>query len=347
MDGYAIRVDGPAVETLFRERTGAVGAGSGIPAPIEPGEAVRVMTGAPIPEGADAIVPVEHARVTAGGVLLEIPKMGAHLRGQGEIFRRGDVLLPAGSRLSAEAILLCGTVGAGSIPVWRLPRCSVAATGEEIVSVGAVPSPGQIRNGNGPAIAAALASRGIQADELGPVPDRRDELERFFSEQASELILTTGGVSAGDFDLTAGAARASGFEILFHGVAVKPGKPVAFGTKNGALWFGLPGNPVSAMTSFEVFVTAALDQMDGRAPRAAVQAELTARVRHRLGREAYIDARLFARENRLLAEPLPTRGSHDILCQARRNALIIIPADDEDHREGDLLACLPLREFGF
>ncbi len=348
MDGYAIRTGtGLPGPNRFRERAGAVAAGAAVPPPLGDGEAVRVMTGAPIPEGTGAIVPVEDARVDSDGVTLTTPKPGAHIRSRGEVFRKGDLLLSAGTRLSPEAVLLCATVGFASVPVWRLPRCVAAATGEEIVPAGSTPRIGQIRNGNTPALVAALSLRGIRSSEFQAVSDRSTDLEAFFSEggDSVDIILTTGGVSAGDFDLTAKAAEAAGFEILFHGVSIKPGKPIAFGRRGRTIWFGLPGNPVSAMTSFEVFVAAALDRLDGRPARTPVLAKLTAPVRHRPGLVAYRDGLLSWEGNGLLVEPLKTRGSHDILCQARRNALVIIPSEDGDHREGDLLACLPLREI--
>jgi molybdopterin molybdotransferase len=345
MDGYAVA--GTVAAAFYRERPGVVAAGDRIPQPLSSGEAVRVMTGAPLPGGTEAVVPVEEASRSTDGVSLTAPRPGAHIRRLGEVFRKGHSLLPAGTRLSPETILLCATVGTGLVPVWRLPRCAVAATGAELVAVVDVPEGGQIRNGNTPALIGAFALRGIRASEFPPVPDRRSDLEEFFSSSISpfDLVVTTGGVSAGDFDETAKAAEAAGFEIVFHVVAIKPGKPIAFGRRGRTLWFGLPGNPVSAITTFEVFVAAALDRMDGRPVRTPVQAELTGPLRHRPGREAYLDARLFADGNRLLAEPLATRGSHDILCQARRNALLIVPAEAGDFRAGELLDCLPLRDF--
>ncbi len=352
MDGYAVPAGAESTsraseDTRYRERPGVVAAGDSPGAPLAPGEAVRVMTGAPIPEGTTAIVPVEEATPGEGCVLLKAAKPGAHIRRRGEVFRGGDRLLSPGTRLSPEALLLCATVGAATVPVWRQPRCGIAVTGAEIVGVGERPARGQIRNGNGPALAGAFALRGISAREFPPLPDRRPELEAFFSTsiRGLDLVLTTGGVSAGDFDETVAAAEAAGFDILFHLVAMKPGKPVAFGRRGGALWFGLPGNPVSAMTTFEVFVEAALDHIDGRPIRTPVRARLTAPIRHRPGRETYADARLFSDGNGLLAEPLATRGSHDIRCQAGRNALLIVPADADSPREGDALDCLPLRDF--
>ena len=353
MDGYAVGPadagEAPGTEgpLRYRERTGVVAAGDAPGPGVAPGEAVRVMTGAPIPPGTVAIVPVENASAAGGRVALERPKPGAHIRRRGEVFRRGEALLAPGTRLSPEAILLCATVGTAEAPVWRLPKCCVAPTGAEIVPVSERPAHGRIRNGNGPALAAALALRGIAAREFPALPDERPALEEFFTAAISgfDLVVTTGGVSAGDFDETARAAQAAGFEILFQLVAIKPGKPVAFGRKGKTLWFGLPGNPVSAMTTFEVFVEAALDRIDGRPVRTPRTAKLAGPVRHRPGRESYVDARLFFDGNALFVEPLASRGSHDIRRQADRNALLIVPAEAQSPREGDEVACLPLRDF--
>jgi molybdopterin molybdotransferase len=270
------------------------------------------------------------------------------LRRRGEVFRRGEPLLAASSRLTPGAILLAATVGAEPLPVFRRPRCSVAATGSEIVPAAAVPGPGQIRNGNGPALLAALARRGIDAEELAPVPDRREDLAAFFAGLGSgrELLVTTGGVSAGDFDHTSKSAEESGFEILFHGVAVKPGKPVAFGKRGGVFWLGLPGNPVSALVTFEVFGGEVIARMEGRLQGGArVQARLRSGTVERGSREAFRDCALSLQEGILLAEPIASRGSHDILAQARRNALMHLAAGGGRWEEGTLVECVSLGTF--
>jgi molybdopterin molybdotransferase len=344
MDGYAVRLD----DSQRRERSGSVGAGGKVPSPIVPGEAVRVMTGAPIPEGTQAIVPVEDAESRHGEVAVRrVPSLGAHVRRKGEVFRKGDRILDRGDRLTAERILLCATVGQDPVEVARRPRVVIAPTGTEIVDPKATPHGAQIRNGNGPALAAALARRGIAGSERPAVPDDFDALLRLFDEAGAEadLLLTTGGVSAGDYDRTIEAATRSGFEVLFHRVAIKPGKPIAFGRKKSCLWFGLPGNPVSALTMFHVFVEAGLDRFEGVVRDRFLFARLSRTVNAKAGRETCRDARLSSKDGGVAVEPIETRGSHDILAQGKRNALLFLPAEGGSWNEGDLVRCLPLSEF--
>lgn len=343
MDGYAVRFAGGG-EATYRVRPGVCAAGDALPDPLRAGEALRIMTGALVPEGTDAVVPVEEAKQEEGGLRPNKPPgPGAHLRRRGEVFRKGDRVLEAGIRLSPEAILLAATIGAEPVPVFRRPRCAVAGTGSELVAAGTTPGPGQIRNGNGPALAAALSRRGIEAHELPAVEDRRPALEAFFGALGEEwdLVVTTGGVSAGDFDLTPDAAAAAGFEILFHGVAVKPGKPIAFGKRGCRYWLGLPGNPVSALTMFEIFGGEALDRMAGlERGRRPVTARLRSEISERGRREVFRDCLLTDEGGQLFAEALASLGSHDVRTQARRNGLLKVPAGGGRWPAGALLECV-------
>ena len=338
MDGYAVR--GAATEA--RERPGTTGAGGALPAPLREGEAARVMTGAPIPEGAEAVVPIEDVERRGETLSFRMaPAPGAHVRRRGEIFRAGARVLCAGDRLSPERILLCATVGAVRVAVAPRARVARAATGDEIVDPSTRPAAAQIRNGNGPAIAAALALRGIHAAARPAVPDRLDALKGFFGESKDvDLLVTTGGVSVGDYDHAVEAATSAGFELVFHGVAVKPGKPVAFARRARTFWFGLPGNPVSALTMFHLFVDAALDRFEGVRRDRFVEARLAGSLRAKPGRETYRDARLFVQEGQLRVEAIVSRGSHDIIAQAARNALVVLPADGGAWNDGDRVRCL-------
>jgi len=341
MDGYAIRLG----EANRREREGVVGAGNAIPEPLRKGEAVRVMTGAPLPAGTEAVVPVEDVERREGAIHpASEPRAGAHVRRRGEVFRTDASLLSAGERLTPARILLCATAGADPVSAIRLPRVVLAATGNELVEASRAPHAAEIRNGNGPAISAALAARGIVAATGPALADDEASLRAFFDDAGSraDLLLTTGGVSVGDYDRTVSAAKGAGFEIIFHGVSIKPGKPVAFGRRDGCFWFGLPGNPVSALTTFHVFVEAALDAFEGARRDRFVLARLAGPITVRPGRETYRDARLFRRGAELIVEILATRGSHDILAQSGRNALAAFPAEGGSWKEGDVTRCLPL-----
>ena len=289
-------------------------------APLRVGEAVRVMTGAPLPAGTEAIVPVEDVeRRGETSVFRKAPPPGAHLRRRAEIFRAGERVLRAGDRLSLERIL-GATVGAVRVAVTPLPRCvALAATGDEIVDPSTIPVGAQIRNGNGPAIAAALARRGIRAAARAAIPDRLDALKPFFGEESAnfDLLVTTGGVSVGDYDRAVEAATGAGFEIVFHGVAVKPGKPVASPGGNapsGSGCLGIPSRPSRHFTSSS---TPRLDRLRGSA--ASGSSRLVSSGKSGQSPAARrIGTRLFVEDGQLRVEPIVSRGSHDILAQAAR-----------------------------
>lgn len=342
MDGYAGRdFSGEAL----RVRGGTLGAGSPPARPLRPGEAVRLMTGAVVPAGADAVLPLEEAIVEGSRLCYRgRPPAGGHVRRRGEVYRRGEILLPAGTTLTPEAIALCAAAGADPVFVRRLPRCRLAVTGDEMVDPGSRPPPGMIRNSNGVALIAALERRGVAGTRAAAIPDHPGRLSKFFAAaRGADLVVTTGGVSVGDFDHTIASARRAGYRVLFHGVAIKPGKPVAFGRAGRSFWFGLPGNPVSALTTFELFVAAALDRFAGRRPSPTVQARLSEPLTATGKRACYLDAEIEAEGLDRRARPIPSRGSHDLKAAARRNGLILLPAGGGSWPSG---AIVPVKELG-
>jgi len=348
MDGYAIRAaDLGASGGSFAERARAAAAGDAPGAPLSPGEAVRVMTGAPLPDGADTIVPVEESRAENGRVAFRAaPSRGDHVRRRGESVTAGTELLPAGRRLDAPGVALAALAGAEPVFVHRRPRVAVAVTGSELVPAGRHPGPGQLRDSNGPMLLALCRARGVSAAARLPVADDEESVHALFAKAGGDedVLVTSGGVSAGDFDLLPPAAARAGFEILFHGVAMRPGKPVVFARRGGTLWFGLPGNPVSSAVCFRLFVRRALDALEGDAspgPR-LLPARLGRPVSVRGKRETYRDAVLdrSGPETRILA--LDGRGSHDLGAHARADALLRIPAGAERLDEGDAVSYLPL-----
>jgi molybdopterin molybdotransferase len=241
---------------------------------------------------------------------------------------------------------LAALAGAEPLPVRRRPRVSIAVTGDELVPASAIPGQAQLRDSNGPMLAALCRARGWPAATLPAVPDDEDAVRRLFGEagRAEDVLVTSGGVSAGDLDLLPEHAERAGFELLFHGVAVRPGKPIAFGRRGATLWFGLPGNPVSTSVCFHVFVRAALDSLEGADPAGPdfVQALLTRDIRLRGKRETYRDARLEVVEGENRVAPLDSRGSHDLAAHARSNVLIQVPAGTERLAAGSLVDCLRL-----
>ena len=340
MDGWAVRAaDVASAPALLRVAGGTVGAGGSGP-PLAPGTALKVMTGAPMPEGSDAVVPVEEAEDRGAEVrLLASPKAGAHVRRRGEVIARGEALLEPGRRLSPADLVLLASAGRGAARVARRAKAAVLVTGDEIVPPSSRPGPAQIRNTNGPLLVAALGRLGAEVEDLGTSRDDRAALSaalRSVLERDVDLLLTTGGVSAGDFDLVPAVLEALGVEARFHKVAIKPAKPVFFGTRGRTLVFGLPGNPVSAAVAFDLLVRPALRKASGLSPAlpAPDEARLTAPVANKGARLAFHPARLARTEGRLLAEPIRSKGSHDVLAHARANGLLVLPPDSA-HAAGD------------
>ncbi|HSE65166.1 MAG TPA: gephyrin-like molybdotransferase Glp [Thermoanaerobaculia bacterium] len=346
MDGYAVRADEVRGEGALRERPGLVAAGDPPPTPLSPGEAVRLMTGAPLPAGADAVVPVELSRREGGRVVFErIPEAGAHLRRRGESVARGTVLLRAGDRLGARAVALAALAGKDPVAVRRRPRVAVAATGNELVSADGRPAAGKMRDSNGPMLEALCGARGWPVVRLERVADEPAAVARLFDGfDDADVLVTSGGVSAGDLDLLPAAAQTMGWEILFHRVAVRPGKPIAFARRGGRFWFGLPGNPVSASVTFHLFVRRALDRMEGVDPPGApaVAARLVSALGPPGPRETYQDAVLSEKDGLRRVEALETAGSHDIAAHARANALILLPAGAGPLERESVVTCVLL-----
>jgi len=350
MDGYAVRVsDLMDPGRSIPERSRIVAAGDSPPSALERDEVVRVMTGAPIPEGTEAIVPVERARRDGPRVVFEgQAEVGAHIRRRGESVAVGTVLLAAGRRLGPADIALAALAGADPVSVFRRPRMTIAVTGNELVEASGRPGAGQLRDSNGPMLAALCRARGWEAALAGRFADRAEDLERLFTTAGGneDVLITSGGVSAGDLDLLPEIATRCGFEILLHGVSVRPGKPIAVGRREETLWFGLPGNPVSSAVTFHLFVRFGLDRLEGNAhPGVPV---LTARLVRNLPptgpRETYRDALLTCVAGELAVEPLATRGSHDIASHARSNALIRQRAGGGPLSAGALAECVVIGE---
>ena len=348
MDGYAFRLsDLDAAGGSLAERSAVAAAGDSPGLPVASGEAVRIMTGAPLPDGADTVVPVEESRSESGRVSFRIaPKARDHVRRRGESIQAGTGLLPFGRRLDPAGIALAALAGAEPVFVHRRPRVRVAVTGNELVAPERRPEAGQLRDSNGPMLLALCRARGIAATARLPVSDREDAVRALFAKAGEEedVLVTSGGVSAGDFDLLPEAATRAGFEMLFHGVAMRPGKPVAFARRGETLWFGLPGNPVSSSVCFRLFVRRALDALEGDAAPGPTlfPARLARSVPLRGRRETYRDASLdrSGPETRIL--PIEGRGSHDLAAHARADALVRFPADAERLEEGDAVSYLPL-----
>jgi molybdopterin molybdotransferase len=260
------------------------------------------------------------------------------------------VVLRIGTRLDAAAVAVAATVGKTRLLVGRRPTVSVAATGDELVHPSRTPGPGQIRNSNGFSLAAQCRAVGIDARYLGVAEDSEASLRAFIQRGLeTDVLLLSGGVSMGRYDLVEKVLSELGVEILIDAVALKPGKPLVFGVgEDGKLIFGLPGNPVSTMVTFELFVRTALARLEGASHpvREILQARLLAGLTNRGPRRAYLPGWLRAGDDGdLVAEPIPTKGSADIVAFSKANALLIVPEDQDRLESGDPVSVYPLDSF--
>lgn len=345
MDGFAVRAaDLPG--TLAVVATIAAGQPPGA-VDIGPGQAARIMTGAPVPPGADAVVMKEDADDRGDAVHIAGPaRPGQHIRRAGEDVAVGDVALAAGLRLGPGEIGLLAALGCTEVPVGRRPRVGILSTGDELVDVDVEPGPGQIVNSNAYALAAQVREAGGEPVALGIAPDDagaiRDHLARGL---ALDVLCTSGGVSVGDYDLVKPCLEQLGVSLTFWKVAMKPGKPLAFGVApTGTLVFGLPGNPVSSMVVFELFVRPTLLYMQGSASpeRRRAPVTVTADYAKKPGRAHYVRAALRDRDGELAATPNPRQGSGMLRSMVGVDALLELDADRGDVRAGDRVPALLL-----
>ena len=351
MDGYAVHAGDATHAPVVLEVTGQVRAGQLPDRPLEPGKAVQIMTGAPVPAGADAVQPVEKTRALDGGARVEIlspVEPGAHIARQGTEVRAGDLVLERGRTLDPASLAVLASVGKGRLQVGRRPTVSVIVTGDELVDVWERPTGGRIRNSNGPALVAQARWAGAEVRDLGVVPDDAlriaDAVRAAF---ASDVVVLSGGVSEGAYDLVEPVLERFDVGLLFTKVAIKPGAPLVFGRRGDTLVFGLPGNPVSSQVTFDLFVRAALLRLQGASvvQRPRVEVELAEGVKNRSGREAYLPVRVRGENGRLLARPVPSQGSGDLVAHARANALVIVPAERTAAEPGERAAAILLGNF--
>jgi molybdopterin molybdotransferase len=346
MDGYAVRAadlpEGHATLTITEEIT----AGRTPQKSVSPGQAARIMTGAPLPDGADVVVAVERTRLLDDGrVQVEdrAPKRGQNIMGRGREMRAGEPLLTAGAVLRPQEFGVLATVGRTRVRVYPAPGVAVLSTGDEVVEASEEPGPGQIRNSNGPMLQAQVIRAGGVPRYLGIARDRLDSLRPLGGEGLrSDVLVLSGGVSAGKLDLVPGVLQELGVQAHFHKVEMKPGKPVFFGTCGATLVFGLPGNPVSALVCFELFIRPALRRLGGHAdagPR-TVPAVLAEDFAYRTDRPTYHPALLEAGETGWRVRTVPWFGSPDLRGVTRGNAFVVLPVGDHQHRAGQVLPVL-------
>jgi molybdopterin molybdotransferase len=350
VDGYAVRsVDAVEAGRIFRVVDEAP-AGRPATKSVGEGEAVKIFTGGVIPEGADAVVMVEN---TSGwGEQFELKKAVLpwnNLRKSGEDVRRGEVILRAGTEIGAPEIALAATQGYGELPVHRRPKIVVLSTGTELVEPGVRElEPGEIFDSNSFALLAQALDAGADARRLYTTSDDAQALRAAVEEafSSADVVVTSGGVSVGEKDLVKGALLDIGVEQIFWGINLKPGKPVFFGRREDARFFGLPGNPVSAMVCFELFVRPALMKMMGREDRRRPRIEVYFEedVGNKFGRMHAMRVRVFRTKRGWRAESVGAQGSGLVSSLTKADALALIGPESEGVRAGEPVEAIVLRE---
>jgi molybdopterin molybdotransferase len=347
MDGYALRAADAARPLRV---AGEIAAGD---APwtrtLPPGEAARIFTGAPLPTGADCVVMQEHCEREGSTVRVQQPpKAGQHIRRRGEELTAGAEALAPGRLMDASDLALAAACGVSSVRAHRRPRIALLCTGSELVALGEEPGPGQIVETNGLTLSVLARDAGADVLRLGVAPDAVDRIADRLRDAPVDILLTTGGASVGDHDHAQAALERLGGALIFHTVAIRPGKPVLFGTASGArLVFGLPGNPAAATLGFELFVRLAIRLLSGDPKPARPRAR--ARVRGTLSRVKGLTyfprGSLAAEGSQLVFSPGGQQSSMQIASWSGANAVAVVPPGEgriEDGAEVDVLVVGPL-----
>lgn len=355
-DGYAVRAADLAtlpatLEVVAEIKAGASAADAAVQ--LKAGQAAAIMTGAPAPDGADAVVMVEFT--SRDGVTVTVSRgveAGANIVPTGSEAKRGDRLLSNGVRIDHAAIGIAAAAGRESLLVYDKPHVAVLATGDEIVDVGTLPGPTQIRNSNSYSLAAQIQSAGADAVLLPVAPDEPGRLRELVRQGlTADLLLLSGGVSMGKYDLVEQILEELRAQFFFTGAQIQPGKPIVFGrvqrvdteTASQPKYFlGLPGNPVSTMVTFELFARPLIEALAGMAPRRLVflSARLKGEIRTKTGLKRFLPAHLSGEFERAEVELEPWQGSGDLAALARANCFVVIPSDRERIESGEWVPVL-------
>jgi molybdopterin molybdotransferase len=331
MDGYALRAADTADAPTRLPIIARIAAGSPADSPLAPGEAMAISTGGAVPEGADAVVPLE--LVEESDEALDVPQPvapGANIRDRGGDVSAGDIVLEPGARLGPAQVAALAAAGVSEVQCTKRPRVGILVTGSELRQPGEPLGPGQIYESNGLLLATALQLAGAVPAQLGVVADEADEHERAMERAllGFDMLITSGGASVGPHDLVRATQAKLRVEELFWGVSVKPGKPVAFGVRRDHLVFNLPGNPVSVLVTFELFVRPAVNALLG-VPEPLPEygtAILGAAVKRNPHRDEYVRATTRRQGDTVVVDPLPGRESHMIASAAQADALVAVEA---------------------
>lgn len=343
MDGFALRGDDTPGRLPVVAR---IAAGAPATAALQPGESMAIATGGVVPEGADSVVPIENVAERDNEIEVRDPVVsGTHVRPRGGDVRAGDVVVDQGTRIGTAQLAALAAAGIDRVSVHRPPRVAILATGTELRRPGEPLGPGQIYDSNGVLIAAAVASAGGQVEQLPAVADdeaaHRAALERGL---AADVLVTSGGVSVGPHDLVRRILGELGVDEVFWGVAVKPGKPVAFGVRGRTLVFGLPGNPVSSLVGCELFVRPALLALQGASVPGPVfrEGRLATAVDRNAHRDELLRARALPSDDGVVLDPVSGQESHMIVRAAGADALVLAPRGEGILAAGERVRYLAL-----
>jgi molybdopterin molybdotransferase len=344
-DGYAVRSADLRTLPATLECLGEVRAGEHFAGSLGAGQCVRIMTGAPLPAGADAVVMVEHVR--GEGSRPEVTRALGPFENvvrQGSEAARGSVVLRRGRRLEASEIGLLASVGRAQVRVFRQPRVAILPTGDEIVPFDQPPGPFQIRDSNAVMLAAQVAAAGGVPRQAGIARDDKEALRRLTQEGLeSDLLLFSGGVSVGQYDFVGQVLDEMGGEFFVHGVAMRPGKPLLFGRLQRRFFFGLPGNPVSTYVTFALFVRPAIGMLGGATfePPVFLRARLGKPHRQKLGLTMFVPARVETRDGDPIVNVVEWQGSGDLVGVAAANCFLVVHPDQTDLAAGEWVDVLP------
>jgi molybdopterin molybdotransferase len=344
MDGYALRAANTATASPEQPVTllvvGEVAAGRVAAREVGPGQAYRILTGAPLPPGSDAVVPQEEVKRNGAHVALRHPvRPGAYVRNRGEDIRSGDRILEPGSALRPAALGVLAALGRARVNVHRRPTVAILSTGDELVDPATPLGPGQIPDSNTYTLSGLAVEAGATPLRLGIVPDRREELvQRFRRGLEANVLVSSAGVSVGDRDFVREAVESLGARLDFWKVNMRPGKPLTFGRIGECLFFGLPGNPVSSMVTFELFVRPVLRRLGGHRllTRPQVRARALESIDNPGSRPGYLRVKLERRAGEFYARPTGEQGSAILRSMLLADGLAVVPGDTQVRVGGEV-----------